>query len=104
LLAKHTPQSLMTMEMLENKWIFKHVEQSATLDHYESYGISEIQRIPAYLNSEAVMREMIHDENTGNMIKNDIEMLRVNVGAYISVLAHLDSLNLRNLSKDVQNH
>ena len=49
MLAKHTPQSMMQMEMINGKWLWKDVTQSATLDHYEKYGIREVT---SYLNED----------------------------------------------------
>jgi len=97
MLAKHTPQSGMEMEMLQGRWVFKYVHQSKTLDYYETFGIREVHRVPSYYHGEAFMRDMINNEQTANLIKNDIEMMRVQVGNYVSILCHIESI-------DVQSH
>ena len=83
----------MKMEMLNGKWVFREIESSNTLDHYEKYEISEVHRVPSYLHGEAFMRDMINNEQTAHLIKFGIEMLRVNVGAYVSILCHLPSMS-----------
>ena len=96
MLAKHTPQSMMQMEMLQGRWVFRDVEQSKTLDHYESYGIREVHRVPMHLHNEAFMRDMINNEQVAHLIKNNIEMMRVNVGSFVSILCHTESISDQN--------
>jgi hypothetical protein len=93
MLAYYTPQSLMEMKMVNNRWQFKTMESSKTLDHYEKYGIHEIHRSPMHLNNEALTTEMLQNEQVHHLVKQGVEMMRVNVGAYISILCHIESIN-----------
>jgi len=95
MIAKHTPQSLMTMEMMNGKWVFKDVTMSKTLNYYETFGIREIHRVPMHLHGEAVMRDLIHNEQVAHCIKEGVDMLRVNTGAYISILCHTESIGVQ---------
>ena len=82
----------MSMEFIEGRFIFKDVTQSKTLDHYEKYGHSEIHRVPMHLDSIAAMNHMLANDQIASLVKISAPMLRVNVGCYISILCHLDSL------------
>jgi hypothetical protein len=95
MLAKHTPQSGMEMEMnpKTKKWQFKYVYPSKTLDHYEKYGIFEVHRSPIHLDNQALTLDMLSNEQVHHLVKQGIEMMRVNVGAYVSILCHIESIS-----------
>ena len=88
---------MMQMEQVKGRWQFKTVHPSKTLDHYESYGIYEVHRSPMHLHGEALTMEMLQNEQVHHLIKQGVELMRVNVGAYISILCHIESI-------DVQSH
>jgi hypothetical protein len=97
MLAHHTPQSGMEMEWNPNtkRFQFKYVHPSATLDHYESYGIYEIHRSSMHLDNQSLMYEMMANDQVAHLIKSKTEMMRVNVGAYVSILCHTESINVQ---------
>ena len=95
MLGRHTPQSGMEMEWNKDskKFQFKYVHPSQTLDHYEKYGIYEICRVPMHANQETIMFMMLANEQVAHLVKTEQEMMRVNVGAYISILCHIESID-----------
>jgi len=46
-----------------------------------------------HLNNEALTTEMLQNEQVHHLVKQGVEMMRVNVGAYISILCHIESIN-----------
>lgn len=86
----------MEMEMINGKWLWKDVTQSKTLDHYEKYGIREIFRCPMHFTNERLQQAMYENDQVAHLIKNNIEMMRVKVGAYISILCHTESIGVQN--------
>jgi hypothetical protein len=97
MLAQHTPQSGMGMEFnpKTKKYQFKYVHPSQTLDHYEKYGIYEVHRSPMHLDNQALTLDMLSNEQVHHLVKQGIELMRVNVGAYISILCHIESINVQ---------
>lgn len=93
MIAKHTPQSGMTMNWNGKRFVFDYVHPSKTLDHYEKYGHREMFRLPMHLTKSAINTTLMNDTQMFDLIKNGTEMLRVNVGAYISILIHIQSIN-----------
>jgi hypothetical protein len=83
----------MEMEQVKGRWQFKTVHSSKTLDHYEKYGIYEVHRSPMHLHNEALTMQMLENEQVHHLVKQGVEMMRVNVGAYISILCHIESIN-----------
>jgi 1,4-alpha-glucan branching enzyme len=75
------------------RWQFKYVHPSKTLDHYESYGIYEVHRSPMHLHGESLTTDMLQNEQLHHLVKQGIELMRVNVGSYISILCHIESIN-----------
>ena len=96
MLAIHTPQSGTTMEMVKDRWQFEYVHPSKTLDHYEKYGIYEIHRSPIHLHAEALTMDMLQNEQVHHLVKQGVDMMRVNVGAYVSILCHIESISAQN--------
>lgn len=95
MLANFTPQSGMEMEQVKGRWQFKQVIASKTLDHYEKYGIHEVHRSPMHLDGQSLMYDMLSNKQVEYLVNNGIEMMRVNVGAYISILCHIESINVQ---------
>jgi len=97
MLAYHTPQSGMDMEWnpKSKKFQFKYVSPSLTLDHYEKYGIYEVCRVPMHLDNQALTYELMANDQVSHLVKNGIELMRVNVGCYISILCHTESINVQ---------
>jgi hypothetical protein len=95
MLCKHTPQSGMDMEWNPNskKFQFKYVYPSSTLDHYEKYGIYEVYRAPMHLDNQSLTVELLANDQVSHLVKSGTEMMRVNVGCYISILCHTESIN-----------
>ena len=93
MLARHTPQSGMDMEQVRGRWQFKYMYPSKTLNHYEQYGIYEIHRSPMHLDNQALTYEMLANEQVAHLVKQNVEMMRVNVGAYVSILCHIESID-----------
>jgi hypothetical protein len=97
MLGRFTPQSGMDMEWnpQSKKFQFKYVHSSATLDHYEKYGIYEVMRMPMHLDNQSMTYEMLANEQVSHLIKNGVELMRVTVGAYTSILCHTESINVQ---------
>ena len=93
MLANFTPQSGMEMEQVKGRWQFKQVIASKTLDHYEKYGIHEVHRSPMHLPQGALMYDMLSNQQVKHLVDQGVEIMRVNVGAYISILCHIESIN-----------
>jgi 1,4-alpha-glucan branching enzyme len=95
MLALHTPQSGMDMELNTNtkKWQFKYVHPSVTLNHYEKYGIYEVHRSPMHLDNQSLTTDMLSNDQVNHLVQQGVEMMRVNVGAYISILCHIESIS-----------
>ena len=75
------------------KWQFKYVHSSPTLDHYEKYGIYEVHRSPMHLDTRSLATDMLSNDQVAHLVNKNVEMLRVNVGAYISILCHIESID-----------
>lgn len=67
----------------------KYIESSKTLNHYQSYGIFEILRLPAYVPESVLYELMIDDENVRQIEKEQTPTLLVTVGQFKSLLIHL---------------
>ena len=80
MLAYHTPSPLRGMVV------------SKTLDHYESYRISEVGRFPSWINQEALADMLRKHSQVGYLIQVEAELMIVNVGNYKSILCHLDTI------------
>ena len=74
---------------------YPYVYASKTLDHYEKYGIHEVHRSPMHLPQDALMYDMISNQQVKHLVDQGVEIMRVNVGAYISILCHIESINVQ---------
>ena len=83
------------MELNTNtkKWQFKYVHPSSTLNHYEKYGIYEVHRSPMHLDTKSLNTDMLSNDQIAHLVNKNVEMLRVNVGAYVSILCHIESID-----------
>ena len=97
MLAKHTPQSGMKMELnpKTKRWQFEYVYPSKTLDHYEKYGIYEVHRSPIHLGGTALTMDMLENDQLRHLVNQGVELMRVNVGAYVSILCHIESIDVQ---------
>ncbi len=64
----------------------KYIEPSKTLNHYQSYGIFEILRLPAYVPKSTLYDLMTDDDNIKQIEKEQIPTLLVTVGQFKSIL------------------
>jgi hypothetical protein len=90
-----TPKSGMRRKFDEKtkQYRYDYVYPSKTLDHYEKYGIYEVHRSPMHLDNESLTYDMLSNQQVSHLVKQGVEMMRVNVGAYISILCHIESID-----------
>ena len=77
----------------DKNWQYEYVYPSKTLDHYEKYGIYEVHRSPIHLDNQSLTLDMLSNQQIKHLVDQGIEMMRVNVGAYVSILCHIESIN-----------
>ena len=78
------------------RFVFDYVYPSKTLNHYEKYGHREMFRLPMHITPSAINFALLKDDQMRHFILNEVEMLRVNVGAYVSILIHIQSIDTLN--------
>jgi 1,4-alpha-glucan branching enzyme len=94
-MIEYSPQEAMKMVLNEKtqKMQYDYVYPSKTLDHYEKYGIYEVHRSPMHLHGDALIYDMLSNQQLKHLVDQGIELMRVNVGAYISILCHIESID-----------